>query len=493
MKKTAHEPAIESPIPFRTGCNGEYEPLPVTDNDVLAERTFMQLVADKARRLGMSRRNFVGSAMGTATALWVINQVYGCGGDDSNGSSGPGGGYGVGGDMMEDAGACDVLQGDEFIFDVQTHHVNPDGQWRATNPGLEAFLASLPQGACGDAADAIGCFDVDHYIREMFVNSDTSVAVLSALPGPAEANGLTPNEMSATMALINKLADSKRSVIHAIIHPEEGPSELDGMQALNEDHEIGAWKVYTPLNGWRLDDPNIGIPFIEKARELGVTTICAHKGLPLAGFEPAFAAPDDVGVVAAAYPDVNFVVYHSAFEIGVAEGPYDENGQGVDRLIKTVLDNGIAANTGNVYAELGSTWRLVMTNPDAAAHIIGKLLLYLGEERVVWGTDSIWYGSPQDQIAAFRAFQISDELQQTHGYPALTPALKAKVFGLNSAALYGIDPEAQLCAISEDAIAQRKQAVLHEPALRTPSFRAVGPSTRREWFDFLRLRGGRPG
>jgi hypothetical protein len=88
-----------------------------------------------------------------------------------------------------------------------------------------------------------------------------------------------------------------------------------------------------------------------------------------------------------------------------------------------LLDNGIAPNS-NVYAELGSTWRTVMGDPDQSAHVIGKLLRYVGEDRVVWGTDSIWYGSPQDQIQAFRLFQISDEFCDRYGYPKLTAQIK---------------------------------------------------------------------
>ena len=57
---------------------------------------------------------------------------------------------------------------------------------------------------------------------------------------------------------------------------------------------------------------------------------------------------------------------------------------------------------------------------------------------MLWGTDSIWYGSPQDQIQAFRSFRIADELVERHGYPVLTPELKAKVFGLNGARVYGV-------------------------------------------------------
>ena len=60
---------------------------------------------------------------------------------------------------------------------------------------------------------------------------------------------------------------------------------------------------------------------------------------------------------------------------------------------------------------------------------------------MLWGTDSIWYGSPQDQIQAFRTFQISPELRAKHGYPEITPALRAKIFGLNATSIYPVSPE----------------------------------------------------
>ena len=72
--------------------------------------------------------------------------------------------------------------------------------------------------------------------------------------------------------------------------------------------------------------------------------------------------------------------------------------------------------------------------------MLGKLLKYVGEERVLWGTDSIWFGTPQDQIQAMRTFQIAEALQEAHGYPKLTPEIKAGIFGLNAAALYDIEP-----------------------------------------------------
>jgi predicted TIM-barrel fold metal-dependent hydrolase len=95
---------------------------------------------------------------------------------------------------------------------------------------------------------------------------------------------------------------------------------------------------------------------------------------------------------------------------------------------------------------LGTTWFRVMREPDQAAHVLGKLLAHLGEDNVVWGTDSIWYGSPQPQIDAFRAFTISEEFQERFGYPPLTDAVKAKVLGLNGARVYGVEPVRTACS-----------------------------------------------
>ena len=112
--------------------------------------------------------------------------------------------------------------------------------------------------------------------------------------------------------------------------------------------------------------------------------------------------------------------------------------EGVDRLVASCAAAGIGAG-GNVYAELGSTWYLVARRPDEAAHVLGKLLVALGPERIVWGTDSTWYGSPQPLIDAFRAFTIPESFQERYGYPPLTDAMKDMILGANATTVYGID------------------------------------------------------
>ena len=182
--------------------------------------------------------------------------------------------------------------------------------------------------------------------------------------------------------------------------------------------------------GWRLDDPRIGVPFIEQARALGIKNIAIHKGLPFASMPKEFATCADVGPAARMFPDVNFIIYHSGFETDRREAAYNAANadRGIDSLVKSLQDNGIGPGA-NVYAELGSTWRFLMRDPTAAAHGLGKLLRHVGEDRVLWGTDSIWYGSPQDQIQAFRAFQIADSLVQQYAYPALDAGLESESDG----------------------------------------------------------------
>ncbi len=271
------------------------------------------------------------------------------------------------------------------------------------------------------------------------------------------------------------------------------PGELEGMDEQAARYKPAAFKTYTQFGppqgpaGFFLDDDRHGTPFIERARKLGVHNIAVHKGLAFGARGYEFSIARDVGPAAKRHPDMSFLVYHAGFDTGVKEGPYDANARaGVDVLIRSVQD---AGKPGNVYVELGSTWRFVMRDPEQAAHLLGKLLKAFGDDHVLWGTDSIWYGSPQDQIQAFRAFQISPEFQEKYGYPALTPAVKRKVFGLNAARVYGLKPDAMRGKLAKDKVQKRKSEYLNDPR---PSFATYGPRTRGEFLALRRLQGGLP-
>ena len=90
----------------------------------------------------------------------------------------------------------------------------------------------------------------------------------------------------------------------------------------------------------------------------------------------------------------------------------------------------------------------------------------------MWGTDSIWFGTPQDQIQALRTFQISAELQERYGYPALTDEMKAKIFGINSARLYDIEPDHGPCELTAEEVEAIRASL--------PPARTYGPTTHAE-------------
>ena len=185
--------------------------------------------------------------------------------------------------------------------------------------------------------------------------------------------------------------------------------------------------LWEPHTQWMLDDERTGIPFLELSRRLGIRRVCAHKGMS-AG-EPC-GSPRDIGPVARMFPDMQFCAYHSGCEPDEEEGPYTEETaqRSTNRLITSMRENGVAAGT-NVYADLGTVWFTLMTRPAEAAHLLGKLLLWIGEDNILWGTDATWYGPTQPMIDAFRVFQIPDGLCERYGYPKLTADIRAKILG----------------------------------------------------------------
>jgi hypothetical protein len=269
------------------------------------------------------------------------------------------------------------------------------------------------------------CYSAHTLAKEVFLDSDTDVAVVSALWGIPNP---TPIDYAAeSREIIAAIGgEGARALIHGGVFPNE-PGEIEAM------------------------DEKAQVPRLEYD----------------------YSSPRDMGPAARANPDLTFLVYHGGFEGGVAEGPYNpDDPKGVDRLIKSHQDAGFRPNEGNLYAEMGSLWRYFMSRPDEAAHVMGKLLKYFGEERIMWGTDSIWYGSPQWQIEALRRFQIPERLIATHGYAQLTPAIKSQIFGLNAARLFQVDVTAKRNPVPKDYLQRLKLAYREEGA--QPSHRFYG-------------------
>jgi predicted TIM-barrel fold metal-dependent hydrolase len=469
------------PLKLWPCSNGEYLPPPLDDLRREAMRRARLAADDHARRHAWSRRQFLLSSAGLASGLAVLQACS----DEQARSRGtePGGRFSV-----PEAAATDPEQATTIVHGT----VPPPTTTPATSPGTMLPAApdlvvdvqthflergpwgvDFPQAQCG-AAEPIDCLGAEYWRDLVFSQSDTAFAIISAVPVVGDADPLSVEAMARGRELARQLCGDDRVMIQGHAVPDVGPLEvaLAAMADVAREHDLCAWKVYTHApGGWYLDDhdpaePQIGQAFLQAARDTGVPIVAVHKGLSGGN---QYASPIDIGPAAAANPDLALLVYHSGYEAGSPEGAYDATDAparltGVDRLVRSVADAGLGPGA-NVYAELGSTWRTVMGNPDEAAHVLGKLLVAFGPDRILWGTDSIWYGSPQDQIAAFRAFEITPAFQEQFGYPALTPAIKQRVLAGNAIDLFGITPPATPC----------------RPAagLRTTN-RTYGPRTRRD-------------
>jgi predicted TIM-barrel fold metal-dependent hydrolase len=563
LKRSAPELPYDSPIYLGNWSNGEFFHEQTPHERKLREE-ILRAGDDRARKLGMERREFMASAMGFVTALSVIEQACSSGnrsgssgsrsvapppsaagrgaaaataGSTSNPSSGGGSGTqaaptgpgrsppqpsaaGMPSAVMNPPGAmtpamtnskgqycfdqmagvdptmCDeaareILKPVPFVFDAQTHCFDdaPDAMWRsAPPPGFNDSLKQLLFGKCSD--DPVSCVGPDDYVRLMFLESATTMAVLSAWPygqGPSDPN--SNPFLATTRDWVNKdLAGSERVVNHASVVPWIG---VRGMDMAASTFGVAGWKLYPAAGGmygsFFMDDAT-GRMFIERGLSLGIKTFSIHKGLPIAGFSVEHNRPRDIGVVAKAYPEANFVIYHSAicagqmgsgFTCTPMEGPYVQGSMaGSDALITSLIENGIQPNS-NVFAELGGAFSQVMSRPDMAGQWLAKLVQYVGENNVVWGTDSILTGnSPQGQIGAFMALQ----------HPVLTPEVKAKILGLNLARLYCVNPQTQRCNVDKTKLDSYKRELDGEFGdyrwVLLGHQRTLGPTTRRE---FLRL------
>lgn len=478
------------PIKLDSTSNGEFVPIPLDSSLMHARALASERASALSKRLGLGRREFLVSSCGAAATLLAYNEAHAAAGRT-------GGWFELSAEAaVEPQLAAAELGKKEWIFDVQGHFVNPTGAWLKKVPAGAKPLSNFEKAQCalsekpGDRS-YLNCLGPAEFIKDVFLDSDTDLMVLSFVPSTREGEPLTIEEAAATREIVDRMEGSKRLMLHGRVNPNQ-PGDVEDMDRL-AGFGVSAFKTYTQWGPggqgfWMTDD--VGIAFVEKARKLGIRNIAIHKGIPFGPRSYEHSTCRDIGPIARRFPDMNFLIYHSGYVPGEKEGPYDpKRTDGVDSLITSLREAGVKRNS-NVYAELGSTWRFVSTrDPDSAAHLLGKLFKYVGEDNVLWGTDSIWYGSPQDQIQAFRAFQISEALRKAHGYPEITARLRRKVFGLNAAKPYRLDARKLAGEAATDAVATNRSEYAERA---NPSFATYGPRTRREFANLLRASGGQP-
>jgi len=224
-------------------------------------------------------------------------------------------------------------------------------------------------------------------------------------------------------------------------------------------------------SAWWLDDEKVAYPFWEKTEQLGIKNICVHKGLPLGVFNEEHCQPRDVVRAARDWPGLNFIIYHSGLR-SLSTLVAEKDPQEIPWISDLLRDLRGAPAVKNVYFELGSTFnQLSAFAPVTCMHMLGQMVQVVGADHILWGTDSIWSGSPQSQIERMRRLTIKDELVDKFGYAELTAEVKDQILGLTAAKLFSIDVAAQREAIVHDRFTMLRRDYLKDPH---PSFTQYG-------------------
>ncbi len=460
IKKSAKDAQSEgsSPVPTQIVSNEEFPPLPQTPDQKAVEHTVKELADKFASKLGTTRRDFLKTSGGMATSFLAMNAVFGCS-------------YRVSEDeALSPAAFLEGKPKNQFIFDAQTHHV------KDSIVGPQVFRTLTARAGLNPDLDGIAPTpDTLHranFVKEIFFDSDTVMAVMTgAVIGPPKHHALPTPDMVATRNLVNQAAGTQRMLSHGLADPMDPSFVPEGMDWQVNELGIDGWKCYTgnPTGAWRLDDPKVAYPFFEKSLELGVKNISIHKGLPLPGRFESYFHVDDIMQAAKDFPDLNFIIYHSGMKHMMSMLPPGESGVDADGylpwttdLVRMQKEN---PDVNNVYPELGAVFgHSVVTHPEICGHLLGQLIDGFGTEKIIWGTDCIWWGSPQWLIEAFRRFQMPENLQEDFGYANLGDADKDIIFGKNLAKLYGVDVAAARTEIPKDALSGMKSAYLEQGA-----------------------------
>jgi hypothetical protein len=509
-----------TPIPTQMVSNGEYLPLPQSQNQKRVEARINELADSASRKLGMSRRSFLLTSGGMAASFLAMNEVFGPYFDIDPLSL-----------LVPEAYAQAAPPRDLFVFDDQLHMVRGSRydaaaplRALAQGPSATAFKSNPinPRGLKDEHGDTWGVWNralvglpnspenflITQFIKDVFLDSQVNVGLLSNVPaGVVDPPGakaprnikeaqageiLTAAQTAAARDFVNGVSGSQRMLAHALLYVGKG--NLDYIRQQSEELKPDSWKGYnigtsakvdddplSPMRQWRHDDEAVAYPTFEliqslyeknKAQKPGQNNICVHKGLVNSNERrPEIGHPADLPKAAKDWPKLNFITYHACIQPAffmydaLEEVKRGKLREGVPDISWTTEYAVLCRDLPNTYAEIGTTWAsAVVTFPTLAAHLLGQLLKFMGPDRVVFGSDAVWYGSPQWQIDALWRFQIPEEMRKRYGYPELTPEVKRKILGLNSAKLYGIK-------VGSNLGAQFKPVPRDYAAKMTPDFK----------------------
>ena len=398
----------------------------------------MSALEEYAQKKGMPVQEYTRTRTGFMAVLLTLNKLSGMRV------------YDVVEDEAFDESAIEARRtGPDFVLDDQTHiFFRKSGYDRADDEGVK-FLGTLDamRKQIFSGSQGIVEMNKDFWLKEIFVNSETDVTFLNTLAFKDHFGGedlFGTEECLEVAKEVNELCPG-RVVTLGTVEPNQ-PDHLEKLERYFKELKIDGLKLYpwdaTSKHGWWADDEKLAYPLWEKCIELGIDKIHIHKGIPFSFAMAKYVHPQDLDQPIKDFRNLTFIIYHAGF-------PY------IDEL--TAM-NVPGPRQENMYVDIGATFALLVSTPVALAHNMGKLLRWVGADRICFGTDAPIFASPQWQIEALRKLTIPDELIAGYGYPEFTDADKELVFGRNMAGLYGIDVDAVKKQVRNDKLSQARAA-----------------------------------
>ncbi len=455
-----------TPIPTQIVASDEFYPDPQNKRQKEVEARLLTMADDLAGKQGVDRRRFFQSAAGMAASFVAMNEVYGPLFEVSPAEAA------TPAMAQERANALK----DQFIMDMHTHFLRDDTRimnfvnmrTAVGKAGWNKQLAEKGTDHRGSQVRELQEGDVPRQRHQDLAGLLGSVRHTGRLvPDQRDGGaGTRPGQQGGRLAPHDGACD-----LHA------GAAELAGKsgEGTRRRTSRNSIKGYTIGDNthknisrypWRMDDEKVAYKGYELALKHGIKNVCVHKGLFAPGVEKqfphlrGFSDVADVGQAAKDWPQLNFVIYHSAYRhVGgdpkVARAEFERTG----RIAWTSDLADIPAQYGvtNVYGDVGQLFATTLVaEPNVCAALMGILIKGLGADHVCWGTDALWTGSPQWQIEGLRRLEIPEDMQKKHGFAALgaaTGPVKTAIFGLNNAKLYGIDPKRAELEVKQDRFA----------------------------------------
>ena len=451
----AETSAFPGPIPTQIVSSDEYLPTPQTADQRQVEARLKDLGGRLAKHQGLSRRAFFRTAAGMASAFVAMNEVYGPIFQVSKAEA-----------AMPDMAAqrAQALKG-QFVMDTHTHFLRDDTRLTNFIAAREAVGRSGWNPQLQGRPQTIEDLKFGNYFKEIYLDSDTKVALISGSPSEVAEDWFLTNEMAAEARdKVNREAGTKRLLAHAMFTPgypnwlenldralELKPDSMKGYTVGDNTHKE------TSRYPWRMDDEKLTYAAYEKFVKAGIKNVCVHKGLFSDATEKRFphlrpyADVRDVGKAAKDWPQLNFIIYHGAYrhvggDPAQAMAEFDTTGR--SSWVSDMADIPAQYGVTNVYADLGQLFaHSTVSQPRLCAALMGIMIKGMGADHVIWGTDAVWTGSPQWQIEGLRRLEIPEDMQKKHGFAPLGAAdgpVKTAIFGENVARLYGYQRTAGL-------------------------------------------------